>query len=88
MSGRAAGESDAQAAISAVARPGVGFRPDMDSVLWEEAGRIKSQHRRVSLADCFAIALTNRLRAELVSADQHELDPLAAASVVPIRFFR
>jgi predicted nucleic acid-binding protein len=60
----------------------------MDALFWQDAGRLKSVHRRISLADCCAAALARRLSGELVSADHHELDPLAAAGVISIRFIR
>lgn len=61
---------------------------DLDAAFWQEVGRLKALHRRVSLADCCALALTLRLSGELVTADHHELDPLAAAGLCPIQFFR
>lgn len=56
--------------------------------LWQEASRPKAEWRRVSLVDCFALALTIRERATLVTSDHHELDPVAAAGLCPIHFIR
>ena len=56
--------------------------------LWQEAGRLKAEWRRVSLVDCFAVALTIRERATLVTSDHHELDRLAEANVCAFRFIR
>ena len=56
--------------------------------LWPVAGRFKAQIRRVSLADCFAMALTLREGGSLVSTDHHELDPVQAAGLCPIHFVR
>ena len=56
--------------------------------LWPAAGRLKAELRRVSLADCFALALTLREGGTLVSTDHHELDPVQAAGVCPIHFVR
>lgn len=57
-------------------------------VLWQEAGQLKAEWRRVSLADCFALALTIQEKATLVTTDHHELDPIAQAGLCPIRFIR
>lgn len=85
---RAEGEAGAQSAIAELRNIGVIERADLDVDFWQEAGRLKADYRRISLADCCAVALTLRLSGELVTSDHHELDPLAAASVCPILFFR
>ena len=36
---------------------GVVLRDDMDPEFWQDAGELKAIHKRVSLADCCAIAL-------------------------------
>jgi uncharacterized protein with PIN domain len=56
--------------------------------LWRLAGKLKADWRRVSLADCFALALAIREEGVLVTSDHHELDPVAIAGVCPIRFIR
>jgi predicted nucleic acid-binding protein len=45
-------------------------------------------HRKVSLADCCAIALTNRVGGTLLTSDHHELDPIASLGVCSITFIR
>jgi len=57
-------------------------------VLWQEAGELKAEWRRVSLADCFALALTIQEKATLVTSDRHELEPIAQAGLCPFRFIR
>lgn len=57
-------------------------------VLWQEASQLKAEWRRVSLADCFALALTLRENATLVTSDHHELDPIAESGLCPFRFIR
>ena len=56
--------------------------------LWQEASRLKAEWRRVSLVDCFALALAIREKATLVTSDHHELDPIAEAGLCPFRFIR
>ena len=67
---------------------GVVLRDDMDPEFWQDAGELKAIHKRVSLADCCAIALAKRLDAELVTSDHHELDALAEQGACKILFFR
>jgi len=79
-------EHIASFAISDFAEQGVHFRSDMDPDFWQEAGRLKARVRRVSLADCFGLTLTNRLGAEFLTADRHELEQLTGE--FRIRFIR
>ena len=74
--------------IEGFIRLGVILRDDMDTQFWQYAGELKAVHKRVSLADCCAISLANRLDAELVTSDHHELDELAKLGVCKITFFR
>jgi PIN domain nuclease of toxin-antitoxin system len=57
---RVGGETYARQVIDDLSRMGVIERSDFDNAFWQEAGTIKAVHKRVSIADCFAIALTNR----------------------------
>ena len=56
--------------------------------LWRTAGKLKAEWRKISLADCFALALTMREEGILVTSDHRELDAIANAVVCPIRFIR
>jgi len=85
---RVGGEGYAKQVINDLSAMGVIERSDFDSAFWQEAGTIKAVHKRVSLADCFAVALTNRAGAVLLTTDHHELDALAADAVCPIQFIR
>jgi PIN domain nuclease of toxin-antitoxin system len=85
---RAANQEAAESAISDLIALGIEERNDMDSIFWREVGRLKAIHRRVSLADCCALALANRLGATLISADRHEFEPLLAAGICQIEFIR
>lgn len=67
---------------------GLGLRSGMSSSLWRRAGRLKAELRRLSLADCFALALTQEMGGVLVTADHHEFDPIAEAGLCPIHFIR
>jgi len=69
---------------------GLGIEIDsgLPTSLWQEAGDLKARLRRLSLADCFAMALTLRENGTLVTSDHHEFDPVAAAGLCPIHFIR
>jgi predicted nucleic acid-binding protein len=73
---------------SGVLDVGIEERNDLDSQFWREAGHVKAIYRRVSLADCCALALANRLGAKLVSADRHEFEPLLTAGICQIELIR
>ncbi len=51
-------------------------------------GQLKAEWRRISLADCFALALAIREKATLVTSDHHELDRIAETGLCPFRFIR
>lgn len=85
---RASNRGAAEAAIADLLGLGIEERADMDSEFWREAGRLKAVYRKVSLADCCALALAKRLGANLISADRHEFEPLLTAGICPIEFIR
>jgi len=63
-------------------------RADIDAALWKTAAGFKANIRRVSLADCFAIAMTKQINAELMTSDHHEFDAIDAQGICPIKFIR
>lgn len=85
---RASDETSADGAIEDMLLLGVRERSDMTSEFWRSVGKLKAEHRRVSLADCCALALAVRQRAVLLTADRHELEPLSRASVCSVEFIR
>jgi len=85
---RAAGRGEALEAIADLERLGVAQDSTLTPSAWQQAGTLKAIHRRVSLADCFAIALAQRLGATLMTADHHEFDALLDKSVCEIQFIR
>jgi PIN domain nuclease of toxin-antitoxin system len=82
---RASNQNAAEAAITDLMGIGIEERMDMDSDFWREVGRLKAVHRRVSLADCCALALARRLGASLVSADRHEFRASSRSRHLPDR---
>jgi len=85
---RRSGPEVASNLIADLAASGVRFRSDMDVAFWQRAGRLKADVRRISLADCFGLALSAVLEAEFVTADRHEMEALAGAPGYRIRLVR
>jgi len=75
---------DLSAALGALGIEVVG---DLDLSLVDRAARLKADRRRVSLADCVALALALERGGKLVTTDHHEFDALAAEGF-PIVFAR
>ncbi len=85
----AAGRAFADATLASVEAAGVQIRGDETFPdLWKRAGEIKSQFRRVSLADCFGVALAVELDAPFWTSDRHELTALQSAGAAQIVFIR
>jgi PIN domain nuclease of toxin-antitoxin system len=84
---RRLGETRAEAVVSDLIAVGMVERNDLDHVFWKEAGKLKAGGG-ISLADCFAITLTNRAGGTLLASDHGEMDPIAAAGVCSITFIR
>ena len=84
---RNAGESAADGAIEDLRYLGVIERGDFDEAFWKEAGALKAGGN-IALADCVAVALTNRLGGTALTSDHGEFDPVAAAGICPVTFIR
>lgn len=85
---RSNGESVAEEALRKLEKLGVRIARDMDTLFWKSVARRKAAGR-ISLADCFALALAERLGGELFTSDHHEFDRLATAeSAIKITFIR
>ncbi len=82
------GEEDASFLEEILATAGIELVDAFPSDLWQTAGKLKAEWRRVSLADCVALSLTLVEEGTLVTSDHHELDRLAEADVCPILFIR
>lgn len=66
---------------------GLKLRADLDPAFWQLVGQLKVNPGKMSLADCFALALAITTGATLVTSD-HEFDPVAALGLCPILFIR
>lgn len=76
-----------QAVVDLIAA-GIQVREDMDTMFWQEVGNLKVNQGRLSLADCFALALTIRTGAMLVTSDHHEFDRIEKLGLCRILFIR
>ena len=85
---RRGGEEDASALEESLTNAGIELVEAIPSTLWRTAGKLKAEWRRVSLADCLAIALALLENGTLLTTDHHELDRIAQAAICPIRFIR
>ena len=70
-----------------VAALGIGIETRLEPALIDLAGHLKARWRRISLADCVALALATLRGGSLLTSDHHEFDALAAAGH-PVRFLR
>lgn len=85
---RQASEAAADLVISDFYAAGLQQRADMDEEFWKLIGQLKVSPGRISLADCFALALAIRTGGTLVTADHHEFDRLVPLNLCPILFIR
>lgn len=84
---RAGGPIAGTEAVSKVKRAGVVVREDMDEAFWQLIGQLKVTPGKISLADCFVLALAMRTGATLVTSD-HEFDKVVPLGLCPILFIR
>ncbi|MBI3948044.1 MAG: PIN domain-containing protein [Armatimonadetes bacterium] len=85
---RSDGEAEAQRVMRDLEAVGIAFREDFGRLFWEDAARIKADYRRVSLADCFGLALARSAGGVFLSTDHHELEAIHAAGVCTVEFIR
>ncbi len=85
---RAQGLATASEAVSDLQAIGVRTDSSFEPEFWQGAGILKSSLRRVSLADCFALHLSQRLGASLLTADHHEFDVITEHREFQIEFIR
>jgi PIN domain nuclease of toxin-antitoxin system len=85
---RASDLRTARSALRDLSRVGVRSRRDLSRRFWQRVGELKGTIRRLSLADCFAIALAESLKAPVVTSDHAEFDPLVARSMCRVVFIR
>ncbi len=88
VTARRGGQAAAKSAVDDLRAAGVVERSDFDEGFRQEVGSLKASQVKVSLADCRAVVLTNRVGGTLLTSDHHELDAVAAAGICNITFIR
>ena len=84
---RAADEATATQVLLDLDSVGLIERSDIGRPFWRRVGALKPRGR-ISLADCFCLALSQELGATLVTSDHHEYDAIVPLGICPIRFIR
>lgn len=84
---RAGGPAAGTEAVRKTEAAGVVVREDMDAPFWQLVGQLKVNPGKISLADCFVLALAINTGGTLVTAD-HEFDAVVPLGLCPIRFIR
>ena len=85
---RLMGVESARVVIAETSRSGIVIREDTDSEFWQRAGLYKAEIKRVSLADCFCMALADRLNAEIITSDRHEFEAVRDQGLCRVTFIR
>jgi PIN domain nuclease of toxin-antitoxin system len=85
---RSNSETAARDAMRDIFALGVLLRSDLSIDFWQTAGALKATVRRISLADCFAVALAQATGGSVLTSDHHEFDPLAERGVCSVTFIR
>ncbi len=84
---RQSDEKMAREVIKDLFSDGIIERKDTSRRFWFRVGQLKARGR-ISLADCFCIALAQELSGQVVTSDHKEFDPLVPLDLCPIRFIR
>lgn len=84
---RVDGEEAAQAMLLDVDALRIIVSEDMDAAFWQDAGRYKVG-MKLPLGDCFLLAMANRVSGSVVTADRRDLEPVEAATGIPVTFIR
>ena len=85
---RQSGTLTARQSVADLIAVGVQVRQDIETEFWQQVGDLKVNPGKLSLADCFALALAIRTGATLVTSDHHEFDPIVPLGLCPIQFIR
>ena len=82
------GDAFAEQQFMAVEKSAVKINEVISNELLRQAGKIKCAHKRISLADSFAVAQAVVSNAVLVTADHHELDAIDKAGLIEFLWIR
>ncbi len=85
---RRSGIDAAESLVQDLRDQGLVVRKDLDEAFWRVVGLHKASIGSIPLADCFVVALANRLGAEAVTADHPDFDPIAERGLCRVVFIR
>ena len=85
---RSDGEAFAKQIIQGLQQAGVAIRSDLTISFWQQVGHYKATINRISLADCFALALANQEKGLVLTSDRKEFEPVTRLNICPIEFIR
>lgn len=85
---RASGEVRALSAIQDLKSMRLVVSEALDEPFWQDVGRYKATFTSMPLADCFVVALANRLGWEAMTADHPDFDPVAERGTCRVTFIR
>ncbi len=74
--------------VNELHQAGVILKSNLGKSFWKLVGQHKATLIRISLADCFALALTQNLNGTLITSDHHEFDRIVPLRICPITFIR
>lgn len=86
------GRTKAESDVHDLLRLGIEERADMDAAFWRDAAELIAKRRlsgaSLALGDAFGVSLARRLKAQFITADRAEIEPLRAAGLVNALFIR
>jgi PIN domain nuclease of toxin-antitoxin system len=85
---RGSSEQVADNALEDIKKLDVIERDDFDVEFMKEVSRHKAALKHVSLADCFAIVLANRVGGTVLTSDFHEFEAVQASNTCKVHFIR
>ncbi len=85
---RCSGVGAAESAVQDLRDQGLVVREELDEAFWREVGQHKASVSSIPLADCFVVALANRLDADAMTADHPDFDPIAENGICRVAFIR
>jgi PIN domain nuclease of toxin-antitoxin system len=85
---RTDGEEFTKRIISRLEQANVTFCADLTIDFWQQVAKYKANIKRISLADCFALALAVREDGILVTSDRKEFEPVVPLNICQINFIR
>ncbi|BBD55749.1 type II toxin-antitoxin system VapC family toxin [Planktothrix agardhii 1806] len=82
------GEAETEQLIQELTNINIITRYDLDAMFWRTVGRYKASIKRISLADCFALALAKKEAGILLTSDRKEFEPVIVLNICQITFIR